>query len=186
MNRILVERARCLLFDAGLDKSFLLEAVGTACYIVNRSPTKGLQVTPEERFSGEKPDLSNLHVFGTVVMTHIPKVGRKKWDPKSREGIFVGYAAGFKGYRVYNPRSRKVYVSRDVVFLNEDCNEELRDFKPETLQLQFGWLQWTSIRNPSMIMKMDQRWNHQRVQSTAKSCRYQQKLLHNNRTPIVR
>lgn len=115
-----------------------VEAVGTACYLVNRSPTKGLQVSPEERFSGEKPELSNLLVFGTRTMTHIPKVGRKKWDPKSQEGIFVGYAAGSKGYRVYNPRSRKVYVSRDVVFLNDGCTEELRDFEPEMLQFRMA------------------------------------------------
>ena len=47
MNRTIVERARCILSDAGLKKSFWAEAVGTACYIINRSPTKGLRMTPE-------------------------------------------------------------------------------------------------------------------------------------------
>lgn len=69
-------------------------------------------------------------------MTHIPKVRRKKWDPKSEDGVFVGYAAGSKGYRIYNPRTKKVFVSRDVVFINENSDEE-RSVVPEPDMLQF-------------------------------------------------
>jgi hypothetical protein len=42
MNRTLVERAKCMLFDAQLSKKFWAEAVATAAYIVNRSPTKSV------------------------------------------------------------------------------------------------------------------------------------------------
>ncbi|KXJ81160.1 hypothetical protein RP20_CCG021493 [Aedes albopictus] len=52
-------------------------------------------------------------------MCYIPKVQRKKWDPKSEAGVFVGYSEQTKGYRVFNPRNGKVTVCRDVVFLSE-------------------------------------------------------------------
>jgi transposase InsO family protein len=49
-NRTIVERAKCLLFEAELDKSFWAEAVNTAVYLKNRSPASGLgQMTPFER-----------------------------------------------------------------------------------------------------------------------------------------
>lgn len=49
MNRSLVEKARCMIFDADLSISFWAEAVSTAAYIYNRSPTRSITgKTPEE------------------------------------------------------------------------------------------------------------------------------------------
>lgn len=53
-NRTIVEKARCMLYEAGLPKSFWAEAVSTAIYSINRSPTKGHKVTPEEAWTGRK------------------------------------------------------------------------------------------------------------------------------------
>lgn len=39
MNRTLLERARCMLSNAGLSKEFWAKAVNTACHLVNRSPS---------------------------------------------------------------------------------------------------------------------------------------------------
>lgn len=124
MNRTIEERARCLLFDSGLDKRFWAEATSTAVYLINRSPTKGKQVTPIEEFTGRKPDVANLRVFGSSAMAYVPKVNRKKWDPKSRSCVLVGYADCSKGYRVYDPATKQVFVSRDVVILSEDLKRE--------------------------------------------------------------
>lgn len=53
MNRTLLERARCMLFSAGLGKRFWAEAVHTACYLVSRSPHSSLEFkTPIEVWSG--------------------------------------------------------------------------------------------------------------------------------------
>lgn len=118
MNRTLQERARCMVFNAGVTKSFWAEAVATAAYIINRSPTNGLtDVTPEEAWTGMKPDLSHLRVFGCKAMVHVPKQKRRKWDVKSNELIFVGYCEESKGYRFIHPTTRKLTKSRDVVFL---------------------------------------------------------------------
>lgn len=152
MNRTVVEKARCLLFDAELEKRFWAEAVATAVFLVNRSPTKGLDVTPEEAFSGKKPDLSELRVFGTKVMCHIPKVKRQKWDAKSEPGIFVGYAVQSKGFRVYVPRTKKVVVSRDVVFLSEIADTTVRGEPIEMVDNKWMQLECSDpvvVDNPS-------------------------------------
>jgi len=121
MNRTLVEKARCLLFDAKLGKRFWAEAVNTAAYLVNRSSCKGLEgKTPEETWTGKKPSLRHLKVFGCKAMAHVPKCKRKKFDPKSEACIMVGYCETSKGYRLYDPITRQVIVRRDVKFIEDD------------------------------------------------------------------
>lgn len=120
MNRTIVERARCLLFDAELDKSYWAEAANMAVYLINRSVCSALvNKTPEEIWSGSKVDLSHLQLFGSEVMVHIPKQRRQKWDRKSVKLIFVGFDSDRKGYRCIDPITKKLTVSRDVIFLEK-------------------------------------------------------------------
>ena len=62
--------------------------------------------TPKEVFSGEKPKVSHLRIFGFSVYIHIPKEKRTKLDPSGKKGIFVGYSESSKAYRIYFPDSR--------------------------------------------------------------------------------
>ena len=41
---------------------------------------------------------------------------RTKLDDKSEKYVFVGYDSRSKGYKLYNPNSRKIVISRDVEF----------------------------------------------------------------------
>ena len=47
--------------------------------------------TLEEEFSGKKPDISHLRIFGSPVYIHVTKDARKKLEPTAEVGIFVGY-----------------------------------------------------------------------------------------------
>ncbi|KRY24780.1 Retrovirus-related Pol polyprotein from transposon TNT 1-94, partial [Trichinella britovi] len=106
------------LIDANLSPDLWAEAVGTANYLRNRCPTKALRkVTPEEAWSGRKPNLAHLKIFGCLAMVHVASGQRKKWDPKSEERIFVGYCETSKGYRTVDRKTKKMYVTRDVKFL---------------------------------------------------------------------
>lgn len=131
MNRTIVEKAKCLLFDAKLPKTYWAEAVNMATFIINKSVNSLGRITPDELYYGEKPDLTNLKIFGTEIMVHIPKEKRRKWDKKAEKLIFVGYADDTKGYRCMDPKTRKLTISRDVKFL-----EELQ--KPEKVILKMG------------------------------------------------
>lgn len=126
MNRTIVEKARCMLFDSNLSKDFWAEAVNTAVYVINRCPAKGLNgKTPEEIWTGKFPDLSHMKVFGCKAMVHVPKQTRKKWDAKSRELIFVGYGQETKGYRLIHPETKKLITSRDAVFFETQVIDTL-------------------------------------------------------------
>lgn len=123
-NRTVVERARCLLFESDLDKSFWGEAVNTAVYLMNRMPAVSLgMMTPFEKWTGKKPDLSYVRIFGSKVMVHVPKVQRQKWDKKADKLILVGYPDNVKGYRLYNPKTRKITTSRDVIIIEKEHSD---------------------------------------------------------------
>lgn len=124
MNRTLLERAKCMLSDADLPKPFWAEATATAAYVINRSPTAAInRKTPYELWTGNRPDLSNLRIFGSEVMMQVPKEKRKKWDPKSKKMIFVGYCDNTKGYRLAEPKTNRIIKSRDVQFLENVKNK---------------------------------------------------------------
>jgi len=116
MNRTLLERARCLISNAGLTKDFWAEALNMACYIVNRAPSAAIDFkTPEEVWSGTPADYSNFKIFGCPAYMH---VNEGKLEPRAKKCIFLGYASGVKGYRLWCPDSKspKFVISRDVTF----------------------------------------------------------------------
>jgi hypothetical protein len=104
--------------DQGLSIMYLWgEAAMTTIYVPNRSPHRILKdMTPEEAFSGKKPNVEHLRIFGCHVYIHIPKDKRKKLEPSGKKGILVGYNESFKAYKIYIPEQHKVEVSRDVTF----------------------------------------------------------------------
>ncbi|WVZ54433.1 hypothetical protein U9M48_005225 [Paspalum notatum var. saurae] len=114
--------ARCMLKSKGLPGYFWGEAVSTAIFILNRSPTRALAgQTPYEAWHGERPRVHFMRTFGCVAHVKDMRPGLKKLDDWSTPTIFVGYEPGSKAYRCYNPRSGRVVVSRDVIF-NEDAS----------------------------------------------------------------
>ena len=84
---------------------------------MNRVPnTAVLHVTLEEKWNGRKPDISNFKVFGSECWVHISDEKRKKIDPKSPKCIFIGYSEDSKAYRLFDPATQGVIISRDVQF----------------------------------------------------------------------
>ena len=68
-----MEMARSIPNGKGLHNSFWAKAVNTAGYILNRSGTKAVDgKTPQEAYSGKKPSVAHLKVFGTECFMHIP------------------------------------------------------------------------------------------------------------------
>ena len=72
-----------MLNGVELGQEFWAEAVETTCYLVNRSPSSALEEkSPQEVWTGKKPSLSHLKVFGCDAYVHVPKEKRTKLDSK--------------------------------------------------------------------------------------------------------
>ncbi|KAG8480261.1 hypothetical protein CXB51_024850 [Gossypium anomalum] len=114
MNRTIMEKVRCMLSNANLPKSFWAEAASTACFLINRSPSVAIEKkTPQEVWSGNPANYSDLKIFGCPAYAH---VNNGKLEPRSIKCVFLGYKAGVKRYKLWCPENRKVVISRDVVF----------------------------------------------------------------------
>ena len=117
MNRTLLEKARCMRLFAGLSKLFWAEAVNTACYLVNKSPSTALGLkTLKKIWSGKPVDYSDLHIFGCPVYVLLQDEQRTKLDAKSKQCIYLGYKVGVKGFKVWDPNTKKSELYRNVIF----------------------------------------------------------------------
>jgi hypothetical protein len=117
-----VEMARCLLKSKKVPGEFWGEAVTTAVYLLNRAPTKSLQGrTPYEAWYNKKPRVDHLRTFGSLV--HVKKTGPgvNKLSDRSTPMVLMGYEKGTKGYRVYDPVAKKLHISRDAIFQENQC-----------------------------------------------------------------
>ena len=93
------------------------EAVCTIFYLLNRSSTHSLQgLTPYEIWTGRKPSIAYLRVFGSLVHVKCTKMPQKKLEDRYIPIVFIGYEVGSKAYRCFDAINGSVHVSRDVVF----------------------------------------------------------------------
>ncbi|GJY64171.1 retrovirus-related pol polyprotein from transposon TNT 1-94 [Tanacetum coccineum] len=116
-NRTLQEMSRTMLNEQTIPQKFWCNAVDSSTYILNRiliQPILGK--TRYEIFRGRKPSLEYFKVFGSKYFILNTKDYLTKFDPKSYEGVFLGYSQNCKAYVVLNKHSMKVEESLNVTF----------------------------------------------------------------------
>jgi transposase InsO family protein len=119
-NQTVVAMARSMMKSKGVPGRFWGEAVTTAVYLLNRAPTKSVVgMTPYEAWYGRKPSVDHLHTFGCVAHVKTVAGHTSKLADRSTPMVMIGYEAGSKAYRAYNPMNKKLVVTRDVVFEEE-------------------------------------------------------------------
>ena len=119
-NKSIVGAARSMLHDQSLPFFFWPEACSTIVYLQNKSPHRVVgNKTPEESFTGKKPEVSHFRIFGCLPYSHVPSEKRTKFEPTAKRGIFVGYDETSKAFRIYLPSQRKVVMRREVKFEEE-------------------------------------------------------------------
>ncbi|GJV12842.1 retrovirus-related pol polyprotein from transposon TNT 1-94 [Tanacetum coccineum] len=72
--------------------------------------------TPYELLRGRKPNLNYFRVFGSKCFVLNTKDYLTKFDPKSYEGVFLGYSQNSKAYIILNKQTMKVEESLNVTF----------------------------------------------------------------------
>ena len=135
-NRTLVETARCMLLQSNLPPSFWAEAISTANYIRNRVPSKALNgETPFKKWTGNRPFVYYFRTFGTTALALNKDPKKGKFDSRSIECVFVGYASESKAYKLWSPKDNKFFRSRDVQFLSSflPSTSEFQDFHQSVL-----------------------------------------------------
>ena len=117
LNRTLKERARSMLHDADISSHFWHEAIRTANYLRNLSPSSAIgHAIPHTRLFGEKPSVSHLRVFGSICYVHIHNKSKSLFSPKAYQAKLVGYDPHAKAYRVLRLDTCKVMISAHVRF----------------------------------------------------------------------
>ena len=92
-NRTLLDMVRSMMSQADLPLSFWGYALETAAFTLNRVPTKSVEKTPYEIWTGKRPGLSFLKVWGCEA--YVKRLMSDKY-------FFVGYPRETKGYYFYN------------------------------------------------------------------------------------
>jgi Reverse transcriptase (RNA-dependent DNA polymerase)/GAG-pre-integrase domain/gag-polypeptide of LTR copia-type len=121
--RTTIEDVRTLIHDSGLGHSYWAEGAAYSIYTRNLIPSRRFPgKIPLESFTGKRQSVSHLRVFGAKCWAKIPTLhgaqvtGGSKLDPRSVQCRFLGYATGAGNYKVQAVETRRVYVSRDVIF----------------------------------------------------------------------
>ncbi|GKC98423.1 retrovirus-related pol polyprotein from transposon TNT 1-94 [Tanacetum coccineum] len=116
-NRALQEMSRTMLNEQSISQNFWCNAVDTSTYILNRILIRHfLGKTPYELFKGKMPSLEYFRVFGSKCFILNTKDYLTKFDPKSTEGVFLGYSPNSKTYIILNKETMRIEESLNVRF----------------------------------------------------------------------
>ncbi|CAM8991569.1 unnamed protein product [Rhodiola kirilowii] len=149
-NRTIMNMVRSILNEKNMPKSYWPEATKWVAHVLNRSPTSVTKnKTPEEMWSEVKPNVNYFRVFGCLAHAHIPDEKRKKLDDKSVMCVLLGVSKESKAYRLYNPSTGKIVISRDVVF-EEDKGWNWENTEGEELLCDDLYDNDTETRDDSM------------------------------------
>ena len=109
-----------------LPKSFWGEAINTAAYLINISPSVPLDFDiPQRVWTGKDVLYSHLKVFGCKAFMHVPNEQRSKLDDKATPCIFIGYGDEEFGYRLWDSGKKKLVRSIDIVFHEHETIEDM-------------------------------------------------------------
>ena len=98
--------------------SFWGYALDTAAFMLNRAPSKSVEMTPYELCFGKKPKLSFLKVWGCDA--YVKKFQPDKLEPKSEKCVFIGYPKETVGYTFYHRSEGKIFVAKNGSFLEKE------------------------------------------------------------------
>jgi len=119
-NRTLMDMVKSMLSNSELPLFLWGKALKTVVYVLNRVPSKVVPKTSFELWTGWKPSLNHIHIWGCPTEVRINNPNMKKLDPKTTSGHFIGYAVNSKGSRFYCPsHSTRIVESMNAKFLED-------------------------------------------------------------------
>src|ERR1700731_2867170 len=137
---IYFEMVHCMLHTAHMDLRYWGEAFKYTVHVRNLSPTPTLaDVIPCGAWTGQKPDVLHLRIFGSICYANIPKKvhGGKLALTATKCHLLGWYVDESKGYCLEDLETKKIISSRDVHFIEDETPTELavidHGYTPEAL-----------------------------------------------------
>jgi hypothetical protein len=110
-----------MIHSKNLAQHFWREAVNTACHIINRVYVRPeTNKTPYEIWRGKKPTIKYFRTFESKCYILRDRENLGKFDPKSDEGILLGYSTNSCTYKVFNKRTETLMESINVIIDDEE------------------------------------------------------------------
>ncbi|KAL0394331.1 UNVERIFIED_CONTAM: Retrovirus-related Pol polyprotein from transposon TNT 1-94 [Sesamum latifolium] len=148
-NRTLLDMVRSMMSFTELPPSFWGYALETAAKLLNIAPSKSVPQTPYEIWHGKPASYKYLRVWGSSA--YVKRLVGDKIDSRSSLCRFVGYPKETAGYYFYDPTEKKVFVSRNAVFLEKGFPLDNR--RDEV---------WTLVDPPKGIRPVGCKWVYKR------------------------
>ena len=138
MNGVIMEMARAMMAHAVAPLSLWGEAMNYAAFIHNNTPQPTIrsqipyQVLFQKCYGQDK-----FKVFGCDAYIYLDDAFRGKLESRFRPAVFVGFDTQQNGFRILNPDTRRVTVSRNVKMIensfriiqdgSQDCDLSVLD-----------------------------------------------------------
>ena len=116
-----MDMVRSMMSYSTLPINLWMEALKNAIHIFNRVPSKSVPKMPYELWTGRKPALNYLHVWGCPAEVKVFNPNLVKLDSKTISYYFIGYQEKSKDYYFCRPdRYTKFVETRHAVFSAEN------------------------------------------------------------------
>lgn len=138
-----------MLYQGRMPASLWVDAFLTANFLINLIPTTANNefISPFEKLNGKAPLYTSLRVFGCACFPYLRPYVENKFNPKSLMCVFLGYSEQHKGYICLYPPTGRVYLSRHVLFDENQFpySDRFKDFIPGPITtLSKAWETTTS------------------------------------------
>ena len=129
-NQTLQDMVRSMMDESSLHIRLWGEALKTAIYLLKRVPTKATIKIPYELWTGRKPSLKHLHIWGCSAQAGLYVLKARKLDSRTIRCYFVGYSEKSWGFKFYDPSTRGIFEIGNAHFFEDiefDGGNKVRD-----------------------------------------------------------
>ena len=105
------------LFQANLPPGYWVEALNMAAHLFSLLPSTAIKnEIPFTKLFHKPVSYDHLRVFGCLCYPNLTSTAKHKFSPRSTACVFLGFSTSHKGYRCLDLITRKVILSRHVIF----------------------------------------------------------------------
>jgi len=148
-NRTINDKVMTLKAQGNFSVLLWGELVETSCFLHNRTPNVSHNgKTPYELWHGCQANYSVLRVIGCDAFCHVPTELRKGLESKAVQCIMVGYEASRKAYRLWDPTTESIRISRDVVFNEQSFSNQKSEENDTVAWIPIENIVWDDDEEP--------------------------------------